>query len=209
MAILGRTLEAATKSFADHLNSLLHHTLTEQPLSMVKTKNSSGVPQMQLSFRNGVQTSTARLRSRLCGDLDLYIGQRCESYQAEGRKHRLFTAEYRYTLAPAGQQEPLFRWEYSRKWPYQLIEEEAGQAPREREKWCRHHLQGTPLVRLGEHEMCLDHIHLPTGYVAIEDIIRFCLVDLGVPGLCDEDEWHDILNESYRTFTTDFVVDDA
>jgi len=208
MAIEGRTLGAAAGRFRDHLNTLLHKTITQHPLSMVPYTNDKGVPQMQLTFRDHILPSAARVHSRLCGDLDLYIGQVCEAREdAKGRK-RLYTASYRYSLSPAGEPESVFRWDYVRKWPYQVVEEETGQVPPEREKWCRHHLQGTPLINLGDHQFCLQDVHLPTGYVAIEDVIRFCFTDLGVQPLTDEEEWHDLLNASYAQFIDDFVVDE-
>jgi endoglycosylceramidase len=46
-------------------------------------------------------------------------------------------------------------------------------------------------------------LHLPTGFVALEDVLRFCIVDLGVNPLSDG--WHDVLEESYRLFKTEFT----
>jgi len=208
MAIAGRTLGAAAGGFRDHLNTLLHKTITQHPLSMVPYTNEQGVPQMQLTFRDGILPCAARLHSHLCGDLDLYVGQVCEARPDAKGRQRLYTASYRYALSPAGETEAVFRWDYVRKWPYQIIEDETGQAAPEREKWCRHHLQGTPLISLGKYQVCLQDVHLPTGYVAIEDVIRFCLTDLGVKALTDEEEWHDLLNDSYARFIGDFVVDE-
>jgi hypothetical protein len=49
----------------------------------------------------------------------------------------------------------------------------------------------------------MDDLHLPTGYVPIEEIIRFCIVDLGVAPISGD--WARILDESYREFRTQFV----
>ena len=46
--------------------------------------------------------------------------------------------------------------------------------------------------------MDLQRFHLPTGYVPIEDIIRFCIVDLRAPPLSEN--WHELLEESYQKF---------
>lgn len=48
--------------------------------------------------------------------------------------------------------------------------------------------------------------HLPTGFVTIEDILRFCIVDLGVPAL--NTTWHQRLEESYSAFKIRFAPRD-
>ena len=80
--------------------------------------------------------------------------------------------EYRYALtlgtrAQAINVEPLFRWEYVR-------DTRGG-------TWCRHHLQGTVVVDLGANRRVqMNQWHLPTGYTTLEDVIRFCIVDLAL-----------------------------
>jgi hypothetical protein len=39
--------------------------------------------------------------------------------------------------------------------------------------------------------------HTPTGFVLIEDVIRFCIVDLKVPA---KDGWHETLEASHAWF---------
>lgn len=68
---------------------------------------------------------------------------------------------------------------------------------------CRHHLQGPLLVPFGRHELNLNDFHLPTGYTTIEDVIRFCIVDLGASPLSRD--WHETLEGSYRLFKTKFA----
>jgi len=50
----------------------------------------------------------------------------------------------------------------------------------------------------------LNDLHLPTGWVTIEEVIRFCIVDLGVPTNPAHD-WDAVLEASYQTFRTDFA----
>jgi hypothetical protein len=55
--------------------------------------------------------------------------------------------------------------------------------------WCRQHVQGP--IPLGIHncegdEANLNRWHLPTSAVAIEDVLRFCITDLGVQALSDD-----------------------
>jgi hypothetical protein len=49
----------------------------------------------------------------------------------------------------------------------------------------------------------LNDVHLPTGYVTFEDVIRFCVVDLEVAPLAQN--WHRVLRESHRRFMKEFA----
>ena len=111
---------------------------------------------------------------------------------------RLITVEYKYTLTLGYRDawataEPLLRWEYVRQ-------------PERGGLWCRHHLQGPVTLTLGRAgDVLLNDLHLPTGYVPIEEIIRFCLVDLEVPSLSSSGEWPRTLDESYAYFRGELV----
>lgn len=116
--------------------------------------------------------------------MSLYVGQVCDSIEAQGGGRQLVTAEYAYTLTPDGANEALLRWEYVRN-------------PSDGGLWCRHHLQGPIPLKLGRAgTVPLNDLHLPTGYVTIEEVIRFCIVDLGVEPLTKD--WDAILTESYE-----------
>lgn len=70
-------------------------------------------------------------------------------------------------------------------------------------EYCRHHVQGPIHFGITDRdrvEGSLQRWHLPTGPVAIEDIIRFCIVDLGIEPL--DAGWGDILKRSYDRFWT-------
>ena len=47
---------------------------------------------------------------------------------------------------------------------------------------------------IGRHAVSLNDLHLPTGYVAVEEILRFCIADLGVR--LRSREWDRILLDS-------------
>ena len=51
--------------------------------------------------------------------------------------------------------------------------------------------------------MRLNDLHLPTGFTTIEEVLRFCIVDLGVTPLSDE--WDRVLTDSYEKFKGDFA----
>jgi hypothetical protein len=187
LPVVGRTPEQAAANHRDAFNALLHATVTRAPLVMVKVARSGGVsPDYLFEFRQGVEPSSVPLRTRF-GTVGLFVGQRCAVVE-EKRRHRLYTLAYRYTLTPAGAAEPLLRWEYVR-------------TPVSGSKACRHHLQGTPTLALGKHSVTLNALHLPTGFVTLEEVLRFCVVDLKVKPLARD--WSERLEASYRSFTAD------
>ena len=185
MPIQGGTLREAAQTFCDHVNHVLTRTVTEARLVVFEVP-----PRVQLTFRQAGQPITARLATRF-GWMGLYLGQVCESVVVSNGLHELRTVEYKYTLTPEGAREPLLRWEYIRTPPADA-------------QWCRHHLQGTvTLFQRDDQWTLLNDLHLPTGYVAFEDVLRFCIVDLGVVPLAHN--WDQTLRTSYDAFKTEFA----
>ena len=121
------------------------------------------------------------------GEIGLFLGQTCEAVP-EGKKFRLKTLRYRYYLKPAAARDPAIRWEYVKEWD---------------QPYCRHHLQGPIQVPFDGVRLSLDDVHLPTGFVTIEEVIRFCLVELG--SRPRSENWDSILRESYGEFKTKFA----
>ncbi len=192
MPIEGRTVLEASRTFSDYLNRLLNTTLTRSRIQAFGPEDS---PRINVAFREHAVATSAQLYTKY-GPMTLYVGQVCEGVRMPSGMQRLITVEYKYTLTPGNRDawattEPLLRWEYVR-------EPEAGGL------WCRHHLQGPVTVPLGRSgNVLLNDLHLPTGYVPIEEIIRFCLVDLDVRPLSND--WPRILGESYAKFREEFV----
>jgi hypothetical protein len=145
---------------------------------------------MQLAFRQVGRPIEAALATRY-GQIGLYIGQVCSAEKVGRRSYQLQTIAYKYTLTPAQADEPVFRWEYVRT----RDDPDA--------RWSRHHLQGSVDVDLGTgEEVSLNDLHVPTGWVTIEEILRFCIVDLGIAPLTED--WDRVLNESYERFKKEF-----
>lgn len=98
----------------------------------------------------------------------------------------MMLVSYRYALGHNQGSEPVFRWESS--------------SPdlADRALWNRFHVQGAVAVSLSTRRppVSLNDLHLPTGAIPIEDVIRFCIVDLGVTPLSDD--WDARLRESRR-----------
>jgi len=185
------TFDEAARSFCDHLNHVLARTVTETRLIWVHVPGQS---LGEVAFRQAGAPTVAPLRTRF-GLMSLSLGQLCGSVVQPSGLHRLYTAKYKYTITPEGAQQALFRREYVRRYP----------SPDDR--WCRHHLQGdVPLPRPlydGATPLTLDGLHVPTGFTTVEEVLRFCLTDLGVEPLSAD--WDDVLTESYERFKTDFA----
>lgn len=184
MPIQGGTLGEAAQRFCDHINRALNRTVTETRLVVFEVP-----PRIQVAFRQTGQPIAAQLQTQF-GPMDLYLGQVCDSVTGPDGLHTLRTVAYTYTLTPAGVDEPLLRWEYLKSPPHGA-------------EWCRHHLQGPVELQIHENRVPLNEFHLPTGYVTFEEILRFCIVDLGVPPL--HEDWSEILRESYEQFKAEFV----
>lgn len=184
MPIEGRSLKKAANTFREHLNQVLAKTITPAPVSMVIEPAGAA----RMSFRSGGVVSGVTIATRR-GEAELFLLQVCDSDVDGSGLHQLRTQKYTYTITPAAHAQPLLRWEYVRD-----------REP-EHARWCRHHLQGPVKLSWGD-GLSLNDWHLPTGYVPFEEVIRFCIDDLGVKPLSAE--WHEVLDESYRKFTTSF-----
>lgn len=194
MPTYGRNLREVGRAFQDHFNSILANTITAKPLIPVLVAS-----ELHISFRDRGRFSSALLGTKY-GPMNLYLGQKCDAVEDKDNKRlRLRTISYTYILQPQTMNEPLFRWEYVR-------------FPGRDAVYCRHHLQGSiPLEITDErdqlHTINLNHWHLPTEWVAIEEVIRFCIVDLGVKPLSET--WDQVLRESYETFKSTAPASEA
>lgn len=191
MSVSGRNLRELGSARRDQLTSVLARTITGKPLVLVPV--SSDI--IQLSFRDSGLPSVAALGTKY-GPMNLYVGQVCDVVADEdGGQWVLRTRSYRYTLQPQTMDDPLFRWEYIR-------------FPATGSVYCRHHLQGSISFEIiddrGEKQtLSLNEWHLPTGWAAIEEVLRFCIVDLEVRPLSND--WDQILRNSREDFETAFA----
>jgi len=90
---------------------------------------------------------------------------------------------YGYTVTPHGDTQPVLRWEYDGHREDNPV-------------WSLNHLQGPIQITVGPTTLPLNDWHLPTGWVTLEDIIRFCIVDLAAEYRHRDDNWHQLLRES-------------
>ena len=186
MPITGKTLAAAVSDFCDALNRLFNTTVTHQRLTAVEVGS-----HFVLSFRDpagGRFGKPMAVPLGASGSYGLAVAQHCDSV-VDGSQHILRTLRYRYALylpSPEPDPEPVLRWEYEK-----YRKDNVG-------LWCRHHLQGTVPIDLGQGPRTLNSYHLPTGYVTIEEVLRFLIVELGVPPL--NGDWDATLDASYDAF---------
>lgn len=178
MPSTGRSLQEASRSFTDHLNRTLNRTLTQRRLIAVPNREDEYIG---ILFREAGRFRPVRLHTRY-GPMDFGVSLRCVVEPVDNRRVKLSTAWYRYTLQAEDHREPMFRWEY-------VSEPESDDA-----FWARHHLQGSAPIDVGSQYVSLNDLHVPTGPVPIEEVIRFCINDLGVAPLSGE--WDAILVES-------------
>ena len=184
MPITGSSLGEAAQNFCDHINFVLSRTVTQTHAVVVP-----GSDRFQVTFRQAGQLALARLNTRF-GPIRLYFGQVCDSVVRNDGLHELYTFQYKYALYPEGGDDPIIRWEYERE-------------PPPGKQSCRHHVQGPVEIHINESTVSLNEIHLPTGYMTFEEVLRFCIVDLGVKPL--HEDWDRTLRDSYESFKIDFT----
>lgn len=178
----GRDPKEAFDTFRDHLAKLLNRTVTDARLSLIHVRNAD---RAQITFRQGRIPIAA---SVFANDLFLYIGQFVRVTQQADRSWKLRTIEYRYRVQGTSglNDEDCFRWEY--------VAREVRDTPH-----CRHHLHLQGDYTLGPRRTVpLAVVHLPTGWVTIEEIIRFLITELGVRP--KEPRWEDLLRASEEQF---------
>ena len=96
-----------------------------------------------------------------------HLGQALDTVEHDGR-FRLRTISYWYRI----QHEPELRAKAALRWEYDRSTKT--------DEYARHHAQLAAEMQLGSRKLDLDKAHLPTGWVTIEEVIRFLIVDLGL-----------------------------
>lgn len=107
--------------------------------------------------------------------------------------YRLETQQYSYRIQPTAElrDRAIIRWEYNRDTPT--------------DHHCRHHMHVKAEVGIGgDAKLNLDRLHTPTGWVLMEEVLRFLIVELGVIPACG-DEWPKVLVEGERKFFEEFT----
>ncbi|MEM6559778.1 MAG: hypothetical protein AAF605_08335 [Myxococcota bacterium] len=190
--LTGRTPHECFQKFADILNPLFTGTLSRISHLAIRP---DGHGNASLS----TEAAPITIDTSKYGKLYLRILQRLSTGPTSKRGIvRLQTNLYSYRLSSAPglrDTEPLFRWEYERE------AELADRPP-------RHHLHVPGTLPTNGDDLELKMLHIPTGWVAIEEVIRFMIADLGhtPPERNDgEPEWWEIVRESEKRFRGELV----
>jgi hypothetical protein len=146
--------------FREYLNGLLHRTITDVPLVQIIQEDRAF-----LQFRRGGDSVAVDVGK----GYHLYLAQTLRAVKQTKREYRLRTLHYAYRIAegPEFEDEWFFRWEYNSR------EHEPGLHP-------RHHCHiPVSLDCLGQ-TLSLAKMHIATGWVTIEEVIRFLIHELKV-----------------------------
>jgi hypothetical protein len=157
----GTSPEEVFSKFKDHLNDLLHHTITKASLVQIVHGNRAF-----LEFRLG-QTSTAVIVGK---GYHLFLSQALEAEKIKVRRYKLRTLAYAYRIGSGPNREDkwLIRWEYQ---PSEGVF---------RALHPRHHCHLPTELTFGRRILNLDRLHIASGWVTIEEVIRFLIQELKV-----------------------------
>jgi hypothetical protein len=116
----------------------------------------------------------------------LYLAQTLKIVK-EGGRHRLRTMAYSYRITdgPTRQDKWLIRWEYNSR------EHLVALHP-------RHHCHIPADVSFRNQTLSLHKLHLASGWVTVEEVIRFLINELGVKP--KNKNWDNLLHDSEKAF---------
>jgi hypothetical protein len=128
------------------------------------------------------------------GQLHVYLAQALRAVGERNGQCRLETGKYWYRLQRTSDtsDEALFRWEYDRS-----HDPKTSKPP-------RHHAHAPARIEAGGISLDLNKLHIPTGWVTIEEVIRFLITELGHRPPCGNG-WPAVLAESEEAFFEKFT----
>lgn len=161
-------METGREKFFDNFETILaaclNQTITDAPLSLTHVKDRRFA---QFAFRDNADMPMAA--PLFGGDLFLAVSQHLEVVQQPDKAWRLRTLEYNYHLleGPSPDSRWIIRWEYKSH-------------TRQRNEHPRHHVHLDTVIKTPAGMMDLDKLHLSTGWVTIEEVIRFLIAEMGI-----------------------------
>lgn len=183
MPLIARSPAACFETFREHVASLVAATLPTLDPIVVRSVEADP-PRATLGFVRGPAKVTTNV-----GPLFFDLVQLLGTEEEARRKYRLRTLKYWYRLHETADGDAFIRWEY-----------EPAALP-----CCRHHIQlDAAYLPVAGGELNLNRLHVPTGFVLMEEVIRFLIAEMGVHPPCD-DEWQQRLAESERRFFEEFT----
>jgi hypothetical protein len=162
--LTGRNPDEVFEKFTTHLGQLLNRTVTDAPLAYIMVSEKDN--RAYVSFRRHDEQVAAPLFSK---GLYLFLGQ-VLTVVPEGAEWRLKTLAYRYWIQGDDDKNSdswFFRFEYNSPTIKPMLNP-------------RHHLHLPCTMQCGADEIHLRDVHVPTGWVTVEEVIRFLVNELGV-----------------------------
>ena len=81
---------------------------------------------------------------------------------------------------------------------FEYISHDLAEKEKRKKNWCRHHVQFHSAYDKVRSDFLPNKYHIPTGWVTIEEVIRFLVTDLGVRPLTKK--WDEELRKSEEQF---------
>lgn len=183
MPLVARTPRGVFHIVQDHLNRTLNKVLTHHRLEFTvrHTKQEKTLLHFQDSHKEAVAISLPSSAWRLYLSFGLHA-------IPEGRDYVLHILQYAHRIQQTAliQDEAEVRFEY--------VSREIDPSAR----WCRHHVQFHRDSHSSLPDFSLSKLHIPTGWVTIENVIRFLVSDLGIHPLTET--WEEELKKSEEQF---------
>lgn len=188
MTIGGRTPRDCFDQFEAYVRELVSKCLGPQYIACLQSGNEA-----ILSFRDSTSVKGVPLQTAQ-GRVYLFMWQQLEAVEQADKTFTLVTRQYKYRVQETesySMNTALLRFEYSHE-PHP-------------EGYPRHHVQ-MPVELKSESIGTLDFnkLHLPTGWVTMEEVLRFLIADLGVRAACGDDSWDGVLSQGYEKFLGEF-----
>lgn len=175
------------RDFSDHVNHVLNKTITQRQLCIYSDRKVRSLV-ASMSFGKGKWAQPRGSKYKF----SIFQKLRASPEKIDGKNnYRLETIEYGYFIARRNEDNPIIRFEYLR-YPIAKDNGEIG-------KHCRHHVQ----ICSNVNGIYLEDVHIPTGWVTIEEFIRFFIVDLEAKSLCKD--WDEVLQNSEKRFYEEFT----
>lgn len=202
MTIRGRKPNECFDTFAEHIRPLIQRILGQ--VVHVRFERSNADENWRAMLVGGAENRDwVKLASASYGAIYLQLAQNLVTLpDVTNGGFELKTRQYWYRVFerdPSFEDEPLLRWE---------------NGPLEGKQHCKYHFHVGKVFKDGRQEpieldrngtkVNLTRLHIPTGYVLIEYVLRFLVSDLGVKPACGEDCWEDLLAKSEDRFFAEF-----
>jgi hypothetical protein len=170
------------RQFRDHISRLLNQTITDAPLSLTHVKDR---PYAQFAFRD--ESNVAMAAPLFSGGLFLAVAQDLAVEQQPDKTWRLRTVRYSYHVLDGSSPDSgwIIRWEYVSH-------------SRRRDEHPRHHVHIPTVLDTPAGKIDLNKLHLSTGWVTIEEVIRFLIAEVGVKPKAEN--WDEELIKSEELF---------